>query len=100
MSCGGEGSADQPRRLVTRVTPRPKFFSVSAPRKDILVTPVTANSFARYEGGSTRRPGLGRSPMDVVTLVINVAVPVGTVLLALIVYAPLSALFWRQFLKL
>ena len=38
--------------------------------------------------------------MDFATLVINVAVPVGTVLLALIVYAPLSAVFWRQFLKL
>ena len=38
--------------------------------------------------------------MDFASLVINVAVPVGTVLLALIVYAPLSAVFWRQFLKL
>ena len=38
--------------------------------------------------------------MDLATLVINIAVPIGTVLLALIVYAPLSAVFWRQFLKL
>jgi hypothetical protein len=38
--------------------------------------------------------------MDVPTLIINLVVPVGTVLLALLVYAPLSSLFWRQFLKL
>ena len=34
------------------------FFSLSAPAKRHLVTPVTAISLARYEGGSTRRPEL------------------------------------------
>jgi hypothetical protein len=38
--------------------------------------------------------------MDVATLIINLAIPVGTVVLALVVYAPLSAVLCRQFLKL
>jgi hypothetical protein len=38
--------------------------------------------------------------MDFATLIVSVAVPVTAVLLALVIHAPLSALIWRQFLRL
>jgi hypothetical protein len=41
-----------------------------------------------------------RTIMDITTFIVSVAVPVGTVLLALIIQARLSALIWRGFLKL
>jgi uncharacterized membrane protein YjjB (DUF3815 family) len=38
--------------------------------------------------------------MDIAMLIISIFLPVATVLLALVVQMPLSALLWRGFLKL
>src|SRR4029078_1231408 len=47
-----------------------------------------------------RRHKIRKIVMYLATLVLSVAVPVAIVLLALVIHAPLSTLFWRQFLKL